>query len=197
MRRSLPSEDAPREGRRVGVDALCRKGERLRRGGRVGKALALALLVALTATGCGYAFATGGAPLPEGVQAVYVPVFLNRSSEAEAGAIFADALAEMLAREGKVGGPSAAARVEGEILSLTTSPEATTREGSGVGLYRVSGRVRLTLLRDGRAVCTRELRGTEEYIPSVNLSTLEASRREGVRRLANRMMRDAARRICS
>lgn len=156
----------------------------------------IAALVGCTALGCGYGFAVGGPGLPEEIGAVYVPVFRNRSSEPEAGAIFAQALAEGLAREGRAAGPHAPARLEGDVLSLMASPAATTKEGKGVGIYRLSGTVRLRLLRDGVELCRREFTATEDYLPAQNLLELDASRRRAVSRLAERMMASAHRELC-
>jgi len=63
---------------------------------------ALPLLLA----GCGYGFAVGGPALPSGVGRVYVPVFVNRSVEPDAGALFAEALAASLGQVGRTGDES-------------------------------------------------------------------------------------------
>lgn len=153
----------------------------------------LALLgCALVVAGCGYRFSVGEGLLPEGIGAVYVPVFENRSSEPEAGAYFAEALAETFARSGRAGGPGAPAQIEGEIVSLVSSPAATQRDGRGVGVYRVRARVRLRLVHEGALLCSREVNEGEDYLPSQTLLGLDASRRQAVRRLASRMMDRAA-----
>lgn len=152
------------------------------------RALALALLL----SACGYRFSVGEAVLPEGIEAAYVPVFENRSGEPEAGAIFAEALAHALARSGRAAGPSAPARIEGEVVSLIASPAATQSDGRGVGVYRLRARIRLRLVRDGALLCSREMEEGEDYLPSRTLLELDASRRQAVRRLASRMMDRAA-----
>lgn len=151
------------------------------------------LLALLGLAACGYRFSVGEAALPRGIGAVYVPVFENRSSEPEAGVIFAEALAETFARSGEAGGPSSPAKVEGEIVSLVSSPAATQRDGRGVGVYRVRAKVRLRLLHQGALVCSREVEEGEDYLPSQTLLGLDASRRQAVRRLASRMMDRGAR----
>lgn len=159
----------------------------------------LLLLLPLSASlflGCGYRFSVGGPSFPEGIASVYVPVFENRSSEPEAGALFADALSESLARDGKAGGPLAPARIEGVVVSLSSAPAATQRDGQGVGVYRVVGRLLLRLSRDGTTLCAREVQSSEDYLPSQNLLGLDASRRQAIRRLARRMMESAARDLC-
>jgi len=150
----------------------------------------------LLASGCGYGFAVGGPGFPEGIPAAFVPVFANRSSEPEAGAFFAEALAESLARDGRAAGPLAPARIEGEILSLIASPAATMNDGRGVGIYRLTGTVRLVLVKEGIERCRREFTGAEDYLPAEDLLGLDASRRLAVRRLAERMMRSAGRELC-
>ncbi len=159
------------------------------------RALTLAVLL-LASSACGYRFAVGGPGFPDELGAVYVPVFGNRSSEAEAGAIFAGALAESLAREGRAAGAQSPARLEGEVLSLVASPAATTKDGSGVGIYRLSAVVRLVLRKDGAELCRREFAASEDFLPSQDLLGLDASRREAVRRLADRMMGSASRSLC-
>ncbi|HWV37588.1 MAG TPA: LptE family protein [Vulgatibacter sp.] len=138
----------------------------------------------------------GGPGFPEEVGAVYVPVFTNRSSEPEAGAVFSQALAEHLAREGRAAGPMSPARIDGEVVSLIASPAATMKDGRGVGIYRLTGTVRLKLLRDGRELCRRDFNGAEDFLPAENLLGLDANRREAVHRLAERMMRQAGRELC-
>lgn len=146
--------------------------------------------------GCGYGFAVGGPQLPAGVDSVYVPVFLNDSGDAEAGALFADVLAESLARSGKAGGPSAPARIEGRVLRISAQPAATGPDGFGVGAYQLRGAVRLTLRRGTETLCVRELAGSELYLPAQDLLGLEASRREALRRLARKLLSDAANGLC-
>lgn len=156
------------------------------------RSLAPAFLALVFAGACGYRFSVGEGDLPPGIDAVYVPIFENRSSEPEAGAYFAEALAETFARAGRAGGPNTPARIEGEVVSLVSSPAATQRDGKGVGVYRVRARIRLRLVQDGVLICSREVHEGEDYLPSQTLLGLDASRRQAVRRLASRMMDRAA-----
>lgn len=168
------------------------------RAGRFSAALVLALglLLASAGVGCGYRFAVGESGIPAAVGAVYVPVFANRSTEAEAGAIFSEALAENLARRGRLAGSGAPARIEGEVLSIVSEPAATGPDGRGVGVYRLRARLRIGLVDQGQVVCTREFAAGEDYLPAVDLLSLEASRRQAVRRLAARMMAEAGYGLC-
>lgn len=153
--------------------------------------------VALLLAGCGYRFAVGEAGLPPGVERVHVPVFENRSTDAEAGAIFASALAEALAREGRAAGPGAPARVEGTVLSLEARPVAVRPDGRrDATVYRAEATLRLSVVEAGSVLCTRDLVGAEEYLPAGDPLGIEASRRQAIRRLAERLMRSAAGRLC-
>ncbi|WP_373049382.1 LPS assembly lipoprotein LptE [Vulgatibacter sp.] len=156
---------------------------------------AVALAAALA--GCGYRFAVGGPGLPDGVGQVHVPVFANRSTDAEAGAIFAEAMAEALARSGHAGGPSAPARLEGTVLSTASRPAATGPDGRDTGLYRLEARLRVELLRQGQLLCVREIAGGEDYLPAADLLGIEASRRQALRRLAGRLMESASVELCA
>lgn len=151
---------------------------------------------ALLAAGCGYRFAVGGADLPEGIERVYVPVFENRSVDAEAGALFAGALADALGRMGRAGGPGEPSRVEGVVLAIDASPAATGPDGTEVGLYRLRARLLLRLVHEERTLCVRELAAGEDYLPNVDLLGTETTRRQAVRRLATRMMESAAAGLC-
>lgn len=160
------------------------------------KRLVAAAFVAAALCGCGYRFATGGAALPDGISRVYVPVFENRSTDAEAGALFAEALAASLARQGKAGGPGAPAQVVGTVLSISAAPAATGPRGRDVGVYRLAADLRLRLVRGGQVLCEREFSGGEDYLPGTDLLGTEGSRRQATRRLAERLMRSASAELC-
>lgn len=161
------------------------------------RAGALAIAAASVAiAACGYGFAVGGATLPEGVERVWVPVFANGSTDAEAGALFAEALAAALARAGRDGGPGASARAEGRVVRVEARPAATGPDGRDVGMYRVAAEVEIRLVREGRTLCVRRFAGEEDFLPTVDLLGIEASRRQALRRLADRLMARAADSLC-
>jgi hypothetical protein len=138
----------------------------------------------------------GGPALPEGVRSIYVPVFENASVEPDAGAIFAEALAASLAQVGRAGGASAGAAIQGEVLWVTSNSLATGSTGTGVGLYRITARVRLSLMQDGKLLCRRELEAGEDFLPARDLLGLEALRRTALRRLATTLMQGAEYKLC-
>ncbi len=160
--------------------------------------LAGAAAVVLLA-GCGYRFAVGGSGLPSGTGAIHVAVFENRSSDPEAGALFARALGDSLAARGRLGGIGAPSRIEGVVVGVRTNPHLphpTRPHELSPALYRVEAAVRLTLVVNGEVTCSREFFATDTYLPAVELTGLDANRGEALRRLAGEMMGGAEDRLC-
>ena len=129
--------------------------------------------------GCGYRFTAGGAPLPEGIQKVYAPMFINHSgsnpisrlgetyraaNEPGVETIFTQAFREVLQRAGVAGEASAPARIEGEIIRMDGSPSVVSTSGALASL-RVHARVRLRLIKNGRQIGFAEVYGYEDYLP--------------------------------
>jgi len=142
-----------------------------------GCCIASALTIALC--GCGYRFTAGGAPLPEGIQKVYAPMFINHSgsnpisrlgetyraaNEPGVETIFTQAFREVLQRAGVAGEASAPARIEGEIIRMDGSPSVLSTSGT-LASYRVHARVQLRLIKNGRQVGGAEVYGFEDYLP--------------------------------
>jgi hypothetical protein len=157
------------------------------------RAAALILATTLVSTTlvwrCGYRFAAGGAPLPEGIREVYAPVFVNRTgsnpitrlgetyraaNEPGVEAIFTQAFREQLLRAGVAGGPNSEARIEGEVLSVDTGPTVLT-VGGRLASYRVAARLRLRLVKNGRQLSSTDVTGFEDFIPSREVAVLPPS----------------------
>lgn len=153
-------------------------------------------LVALAALcGCGYAFTATGGALPGGASSLAVPVFENRTSEAQAGALFADALRDALARRTRLTTSSdASARVEGVVSSIGGGPSALAA-GSSVGAFRVEAVVELSVVEGARVLYTDRVAGGEDYLPGVDLLGSEANRRAALTRLARSLMAEALSRM--
>lgn len=192
-----------------------------------GRRRAAALILTTTLVWrCGYRFAAGGAPLPEGIREVYAPVFVNRTgsnpitrlgetyraaNEPGVEAIFTQAFREQLLRAGVAGGPNSEARIEGEILSVDTGPTVLTVGGT-LASYRVSARLRLRLVKNGRQLSSTEVTGFEDFIPSREVAVVpngttqivegdvlrtETNRMSAIKRLAETMTRDGYDRLAT
>jgi Lipopolysaccharide-assembly len=188
---------------------------------------AAALILATTLVWrCGYRFAAGGPPLPEGIREVYAPVFVNRTgsnpitrlgetyraaNEPGVEAIFTQAFREQLLRAGVAGGPNSEARIEGEILSVDTGPTVLT-VGGRLASYRVAARLRLRLVKNGRQLSSTDVTGFEDFIPSREVAVLpdgsmdiaegdvlrtETNRMSAIKRLAETMTRDGYDRLAT
>lgn len=183
------------------------------------------LLTSALVSNCGYRFTAGGAPLPEGIRQVYAPVFVNRTgsnpitrlgetyraaNEPGVEAIFTQAFREQLLRAGVAGGPNSEARIEGEILGVDTGPTVLT-VSSTLASYRISARMRLRLVKNGRQLSSIDVTGFEDFIPSREVADAGASavivegdvlrtetnRMSAIKRLAETMTRDGYDRLAT
>ena len=87
--------------------------------------------------------------------------------------------------------------MEGTVLGIDARPVAVRPDGRrDATVYRVEATLRLSVVRQGAILCTRDLVGAEDYLPAGDPLGIEGSRRQAIRRLAERMMRSAAPRLC-
>jgi hypothetical protein len=186
--------------------------------------IASALTIALC--GCGYRFTAGGAPLPEGIQKVYAPMFINHTgsnpinrlgetyraaNEPGVETIFTQAFREVLQRAGVAGEANAPARIEGEIVGMDGSPSVLSTSGT-LASYRVHARVRLRLIKNGRQIgSTAEVYGFEDYLPGRQVAMVgetavlvdgdvllsETNRAAAIQRLAETLMREGYDRLAT
>ncbi|HEY8211874.1 MAG TPA: LPS assembly lipoprotein LptE [Myxococcaceae bacterium] len=158
-----------------------------------GKAAAAALLLA--ASGCGYRFTAGAAPLPEGIRSVCAPVYKNRTAEPGLEALFSESMREWLSRSG-VSATRCEATLEGEIASIAGAQTLLTPAGT-LASYRVSAVVQLKLVKGGRVVAQAEVGGAEDYLPAPagDVLVTEANRQAAIRRLSDALARDGYERL--
>jgi len=187
------------------------------------------ILSALTISlcGCGYRFTAGGAPLPEGIQKVYAPMFINHSgsnpinrlgetyraaSEPGVETIFTQAFREVLLRAGVAGDANAPARIEGEIVSIDAGVSVVSTSGTYAS-SRVHARVRLRLIKNARQVESAEVYGFEDYLPGRAVGVYpdgtgaflaegdavlaETNRAGAIQRLAETLMREGYDRLAT
>ncbi len=156
------------------------------------------------AAACGYRFTPDGGALPEGVRAVYVPVFENDTAEPGIGAWFTEAMRLELSRANREGGEASEARLLGRITDVRDPTAIYTTDAAGQ-VRRTSARVEAVVelrLFKGDAILRQiKVRGGEDYLVSPgtggSLSILEddANRRLALRRLAERLMREGFERL--
>ena len=166
---------------------------------RLGVAVACALLFL---GGCGYRFTAGGAPLPEGIRIVEVPLFANKTAEPGLEAALTDAMRLQISRAGLECRSGAAARLDGEVLSVSGGPGMVTVNSTGVGTstlvsYHLFASVRLRLQKDGRTVADAVIQGAEDYLPGVDITQSEANRGAALGRLAQAMAKDGYERLAT
>ncbi|HVP61974.1 MAG TPA: LPS assembly lipoprotein LptE [Myxococcaceae bacterium] len=151
----------------------------------------------LAALGCGYHFTAAGAGFPQGIQHVFAPVIVNRTTEPGLEGVFTEALREQLARSGHQGGESSEGRLEGELLAVGAGVAQLAPGTSGALTYRVSATLRVRLFRGGTLLAQTDVTGTEDYLPALraDVLTTEANRQAALRRLASALAADAVARL--
>ena len=158
---------------------------------------ALVWLACLVQPGCGYRFTAGGAGFPQGIQKVFAPVIVNRTTEPGLEGVFTEALREQLSRGGHLGGEASEGRLEGELLAVGGAVAQLAPGTSGALTYRVSATLRVRLFRAGTLLAQTDVAGTEDYLPALrpDVLTTEANRQAAIRRLATALAADAVARL--
>jgi hypothetical protein len=158
---------------------------------------ALVWLACLAQPGCGYHFTAAGAAFPQGIQKVFAPVIVNRTTEPALEGVFTEALREQLARSGRLGGEGSEGRLEGELLAVGAGVAQLAPGTSGALTYRVSATLRVRLFRGERLLALTDVTGTEDYLPALraDVLTTEANRQAAIRRLASALAADAVARL--
>jgi hypothetical protein len=139
-----------------------------------------------------------GEGLPSGVETLYAPMVINRSSEPAFETVVTEALRMRLIRAGVLGASDSPVRLQGELFNINTAPVLVVPSSdggavSGYASYRVSALLRLTITRQGEILAKSEASGFEDYLPnaSTDVLYLEAQRQLALNRLANTLVRDA------
>jgi hypothetical protein len=148
---------------------------------------------------CGYRFTAGGAPLPDGIRRVYIPVFANHTSEAHAEAVFTELMREEAQRAGTAGDRSSDARLEGDLRGLSSGTGMTLNNApSAPPVYRLAATIRLKLVRTGSVLGQVDVDGTEDYLSAGgDILATEANRQAALSRLARTLCHDGYNRLAS
>jgi len=167
-------------------------------------------LLSLLLAACGYHLSAQGGTLPGGVQVVDVPVLQNQTTEAGVEGQLTDAIRHRLSELGFAGDSQTTsldrAKLLANVVAASSGPVAPkvadTDAGVGVGyapgLYVVSLAVSAKLLRGDELLWqTDYLVQSERYLPSDDLATLEAHRREALRRLIHDLAHEIVARMTS
>ena len=162
------------------------------------RALCVLLWLAwLAQPGCGYRFTAAGAGFPQGIEKVFAPVIVNRTTEPGLEGIFTEALRGQLAQGGHLGGEGSEGRLEGELLGVSGAVTQLAPGTSGALTYRVAATLRVRLFRGGTLLAQTDVAGTEDYLPALraDVLTTEANRQAALRRLASALAADAVARL--
>lgn len=155
-----------------------------------------ALVLCLLSTGCGYRFTAGGAPLPEGVRQVAIPILVNKTTEPGWEVTCTQALRTEATRAGNAVDSTANAQISGELSGVGGGP-AVVMWGQSPASYRVGATAHVTLLKEGRVVADVIVQGTEDYLPGLDVVQSDANRQGALVRLGAVLMRDAYARLAT
>lgn len=157
---------------------------------------AFALAAALLVTGgCGYRVTAPNAALAGGLKAVAVPLFQNRTAEANAELTFTQAMREQLERAGRLGSGDAEGRLEGTLVAVTGGPYLGAPTLPRQPAYRLSAVVELALKKGEQVVATVTVTGNEEFVSGADVLLTEANRAAALTRLADTLMREGLERL--
>ena len=158
----------------------------------------LMVLTALLLTGCGYSFQGGRGSFAPGVRTVFVDVFTNKTSEANADSIFRTAFSSLVVQKGHfklAQSPGEADAIfRGTILGLQSSPLSYKASSlSAEDRITVTMQISFEERASGKVLWANEAyTGTGDY-PVTTVGVTEASRRDALTKLAN----DTAERVYS
>ncbi len=155
-------------------------------------AAALLLLGALDS--CGYSLARG-APLPGGGKSLAVAPFTNQTAFADVGGLFAGAMRDALAAHGRlaVEGDSSAASLQGDLRALHDYPSALG--ATGASAFHLAADVRLRIVGADGLLYEDNASAGEDYLQGIDVLGTEANRRTALRRLADKLVREALERM--
>lgn len=160
------------------------------------------LFAAMALASCGYRFASGAGPLPQGITRVSAPIFVNHTAEPGLEVVFTRELREELLRSGVEAVREADAQLEGEVLSVWGGPTILTTplsegEQPTLASYRIHAVAKLRLRKAGQVLAETDVSGSEDYLPGVDILQSESNRQAALQRLARRLMRDGYDRIAT
>ena len=150
----------------------------------------LMVLAALLLTGCGYGFSGARGSFAPGVRTVFVDVFTNKTSEANADSIFRIAFNSQVVQMGDfklAQSPGEAdAILRGTILSLESLPLAYQSNNlSAQNRITVTMQISFEERASGKVLWANDAyTGTGDY-PVTTVGVTEASRRDALTKLAN------------
>lgn len=153
-------------------------------------------LLWLLLAGCGYQFTHVGGELPEGVQKVHAAVFVNKTPEPGAEAIFTQSLREQLLRAGRLEDAALAqAEIKGTLEGVSGSP--LLLEPNRLPTYRLNATVTLKLMKGDRELTRQVVSGSEDYLGGADVLLTESNRQAALHRLSDTLMREGYERLAS
>jgi len=150
--------------------------------------------------GCGYHFSDQAGSFPAGVKTVYLPLFVNQTSEPLLENRLGNDVGEVLARNGKISlvenRDRAEAVLEGIIRSYTSRPLSYDRHDA-ISEYRVAMVVNCKLRRlvDGRLLWQGTLSQDGEYLAAADKTLQEDLEQQAIEEISRRLAEELSYRL--
>ena len=155
----------------------------------------LLLLLVLLSAGCGYHFPGTSGAFPSGVKSVYLPLFVNQTSETRLENRLSSDLSEVLSRNGNVSQvesrQQAEGILEGTITSYSTS--AVSYDSSDdISEYRATMQVAVILrsVADGRLLWQGLVSRSEEYLAADDKNLQDDYENQAIEEISQRVAED-------
>jgi outer membrane lipopolysaccharide assembly protein LptE/RlpB len=158
------------------------------------------VLLLFALLGCGYHFPGKGGALPGEVERLYIPLFVNKTSEPQIENLLSNDVSEVFARNGNISQveslQQAEAVLEG-VISAYSSRAIAYGTNDDISEYRASMTIDVALrqVTDGRLLWQGSVSWNDEYIAADDKAVQEDLERDAIEEISLRIAEDLLSRI--
>lgn len=162
--------------------------------------LLVIVITLLSVFGCGYHFPGKGGSLPGEVQKVYLPLFVNRTSEPQLESLLSNNVSEVFARNGNISQvetqQQAEAVLEG-VVSSYSSRAVSYDKNDDISEYRstIVIDVALRQVSDGRLLWQGSVAWSDEYPATDDKAEQEDRERDAIENISLRIAEELLSRL--
>ncbi len=163
------------------------------------KNLAVAILL-LCLCGCGYHFPGKGGSLPGDVEKLYLPLFVNQSTEPQIENLLSNDVSEVFARNGnisQVGSEQLAEAVLDGVISSYSSRAISYDKNDDISEYRATMVIDVALrqVADGRLLWQGSVSWSNEYLADDDKTVQEDLERDAIEEISQRLSEELLSRL--
>lgn len=158
------------------------------------------IILLLCLFGCGYHFPGKGGSLPGDVQRVYLPLFVNRTSEPQLESLLSNNVSEVFARNGNISQvesqDQAEAVLEG-VVSSYSSKAVSYDKNDDISEYRATIVIDAALRQvvDGRLLWQGKVSWSDEYLADDDKAVQEDRERDAIEDISLRVAEELLSRL--